>query len=318
MPMRSRAQSRVPSRAASPALSIKSRKSMVSSRNKRNSYNEPDDATDDEDSEDDRRSIRSGINHVNRRQRKNSMTSLSYDNEDDSEAIQKSKNRNSQRNTRSRRGGSVSKTTPSDWSTRRTSINTIRDHNERNSISSKKGYSDSPITPDSESEPAIKALVQAKIQEKITQQIKEQEAQNKQKSIENDDTINTTQQINNTTSANNNNNNHEIDETPLELDKIDDKPFLGPPPSAPDHEWECEFCTFVNEPNIKICAICCKTPTHIPKPIISTKNNDKIIETNTNKMNTIKISHSEEDSEDQHKKKGRSRKISFFLGTKSK
>lgn len=39
---------------------------------------------------------------------------------------------------------------------------------------------------------------------------------------------------------------------------------LGPPPSTPDHEWECEFCTFVNEPNIKICAICCKTPCKQP------------------------------------------------------
>ncbi|XP_054745291.1 E3 ubiquitin-protein ligase lubel isoform X5 [Anastrepha obliqua] len=37
---------------------------------------------------------------------------------------------------------------------------------------------------------------------------------------------------------------------------------LGPPPSTPDHEWECEFCTYVNEPNIKICLICCKTPSH--------------------------------------------------------
>lgn len=40
---------------------------------------------------------------------------------------------------------------------------------------------------------------------------------------------------------------------------------LGPPPSTPDHEWECEFCTFVNEPNIKICSICCKTPSVKPR-----------------------------------------------------
>lgn len=41
---------------------------------------------------------------------------------------------------------------------------------------------------------------------------------------------------------------------------------LGPPPSAPDHEWECEHCTYVNEPNVQICLICCKTPTQKPKP----------------------------------------------------
>lgn len=45
---------------------------------------------------------------------------------------------------------------------------------------------------------------------------------------------------------------------------------LGPPPSTPDHEWECEFCTFVNEANIKICSICCKTPSVQPKKSIKT------------------------------------------------
>ncbi|XP_061402063.1 E3 ubiquitin-protein ligase lubel [Musca vetustissima] len=45
----------------------------------------------------------------------------------------------------------------------------------------------------------------------------------------------------------------------------DDAVSLGPPPSTPDQEWECEFCTFVNEPNIKICTICCKTPSKPPK-----------------------------------------------------
>ncbi|XP_011295281.2 E3 ubiquitin-protein ligase lubel isoform X1 [Musca domestica] len=45
----------------------------------------------------------------------------------------------------------------------------------------------------------------------------------------------------------------------------EDAESLGPPPSTPDQEWECEFCTFVNEPNIKICTICCKTPSKPPK-----------------------------------------------------
>lgn len=52
------------------------------------------------------------------------------------------------------------------------------------------------------------------------------------------------------------------DEVVLEVETDD----LGPPPSTPDHEWECEFCTFVNEPNIKICSICCKTPSKPPVP----------------------------------------------------
>uniref|UniRef100_T1PN93 IBR domain protein n=1 Tax=Musca domestica TaxID=7370 RepID=T1PN93_MUSDO len=45
----------------------------------------------------------------------------------------------------------------------------------------------------------------------------------------------------------------------------EDAESLGPPPSTPEQEWECEFCTFVNEPNIKICTICCKTPSKPPK-----------------------------------------------------
>nr|XP_036226343.1 E3 ubiquitin-protein ligase lubel isoform X4 [Bactrocera oleae] len=45
---------------------------------------------------------------------------------------------------------------------------------------------------------------------------------------------------------------------------------LGPPPSTPDHEWECEFCTYVNEPNVKICLICCKTPSRVPRKTSTT------------------------------------------------
>ncbi|XP_018783773.1 PREDICTED: uncharacterized protein LOC108965672 isoform X2 [Bactrocera latifrons] len=45
---------------------------------------------------------------------------------------------------------------------------------------------------------------------------------------------------------------------------------LGPPPSTPDHEWECEFCTYVNEPNVKICLICCKTPSSVPRKTSTT------------------------------------------------
>ncbi|XP_023290946.2 E3 ubiquitin-protein ligase lubel isoform X1 [Lucilia cuprina] len=53
----------------------------------------------------------------------------------------------------------------------------------------------------------------------------------------------------------------------IEVNEIEEDD-LGPPPSTPDHEWECEFCTFVNEANIKICSICCKTPSIKPKKAI--------------------------------------------------
>ncbi|XP_021700689.1 uncharacterized protein LOC5572927 isoform X9 [Aedes aegypti] len=40
---------------------------------------------------------------------------------------------------------------------------------------------------------------------------------------------------------------------------MEDSPSPRPTIPAPDHEWECTFCTYVNEAGVKICAICCKT-----------------------------------------------------------
>ncbi|XP_065358390.1 E3 ubiquitin-protein ligase lubel isoform X5 [Calliphora vicina] len=65
----------------------------------------------------------------------------------------------------------------------------------------------------------------------------------------------------------------QIEENEIEEDD------LGPPPSTPDHEWECEFCTFVNEANIKICSICCKTPSIKPKKAIKSISPPKQIKT---------------------------------------
>ncbi|KRT79987.1 hypothetical protein AMK59_8366 [Oryctes borbonicus] len=49
--------------------------------------------------------------------------------------------------------------------------------------------------------------------------------------------------------------------TPIQIKKPTD-------PSAqeinmPDGSWECEHCTFVNEPDTRVCLVCCKTPTNI-------------------------------------------------------
>lgn len=65
---------------------------------------------------------------------------------------------------------------------------------------------------------------------------------------------------------------------------------LGPPPSTPDQEWECEFCTFVNEPNIKICIICCKTPSKPPKLVVKSASPPKQINPTTKdtKSGTLK------------------------------
>ncbi|CAH0748826.1 unnamed protein product [Diatraea saccharalis] len=45
---------------------------------------------------------------------------------------------------------------------------------------------------------------------------------------------------------------------------------LGPPPAAPSASWQCEHCTFVNEPGVRVCVVCCRTPTAAPKIIVQT------------------------------------------------
>lgn len=85
-------------------------------------------------------------------------------------------------------------------------------------------------------------------------------------------------------------------------------PDIGPAPSTPNYEWECEFCTFTNEPNTKICAICCKTPTTVAVRRVS--------EESTPPSNGQLQEQSEISKEGKPNKA--TRKISFWLGTKSK
>lgn len=104
---------------------------------------------------------------------------------------------------------------------------------------------------------------------------------------------------------------------------------LGPPPSAPEYDWECEFCTFVNEAKTKICTICCKTPMSIPQKKLSAsepiKSAEPPIESTSIVVNeVIRKSTTASSSEDTNKEsnnvgksKGKSRKISFWPGTKS-
>lgn len=35
------------------------------------------------------------------------------------------------------------------------------------------------------------------------------------------------------------------------------------PPS--ESNWQCEHCTFVNEPGVRVCVVCCRTPTTVPR-----------------------------------------------------
>lgn len=65
------------------------------------------------------------------------------------------------------------------------------------------------------------------------------------------------------------------DEAPTPAKQQDDEDYLGPPPAAANASWQCEHCTFVNEPGVRVCAVCCRTPTAAPKVI------EPVTDTNT-------------------------------------
>lgn len=110
-------------------------------------------------------------------------------------------------------------------------------------------------------------------------------------------------------------------------------PEQSPPPPAlvaPDREWECEFCTYVNEPGVKICAICCKTATisavgggatkqdgetRSPPPDV-VQETPQVTEVKLQIVPPQKTANGKPPGET--KKKGRIRKISFWPGTKAK
>ncbi|CAB3230802.1 unnamed protein product [Arctia plantaginis] len=62
--------------------------------------------------------------------------------------------------------------------------------------------------------------------------------------------------------------------TPKPQDKNED--FLGPAPAPPSSTWQCEHCTYVNEPGVRVCVICCRTPTTVPRPIITSDISENI------------------------------------------
>lgn len=333
----SRPHSRVQSRAASPALSTKSRKSTMSSRNLtyRNSYVERE-LTDDESSD-----SMGYVDDLHRAklERYNSMKASPQRNYDeDNEVFSR---RNSYRhNSRTRRASSSAR-----------SISSRPERRPSQGI-----RSDS--TQDSETELGTRALVQAKIREKVAQassidgsssdltktkatapvknnkkpapttkvnkselsKVKSLPKQpTKHDSERNEKKISSSVQTEKpkqkepspikTTTENKKDSSPSsgtLDET--ELNKIADSAPSGPVPTTPDYEWECEFCTFTNEANIKICAICCKTPSTraVRKQEEETKTpiDGKAIE--------------QADISKEGRTKSISRKISFWPGTKSK
>lgn len=134
-------------------------------------------------------------------------------------------------------------------------------------------------------------------------------------------------------------NQKEMVEIEIEIDKLD-----APPPPTPQHSWLCEYCTFENAAGVRVCEVCCKTPTAPPIPsslpaeVNSSMKGNKISSsescvydysdaenyTLSKKQNSVakrapKAS-PESDSNDESmsyvSKRGRLKKISFLPGTK--
>lgn len=294
--------------------------------------------TDDEDSPsdgyfDDYRSLRSERRDSSARSIA-SRRSMRNSTDDDSE---QGFGRGSQRATnggrRDRRGGSLNRSVQHDRTPPAVKVSTAtstgRSNGDRLSIGS----------PDSESEPGTKELVQAKIREKLAQQSsveesasdfwttsplkkeqprpKSEEVQPKPKAISPEPVEPEILRM--------------INNDPIESNlETEDQGPIGPPPAAPTFEWICEFCTFVNEPNIKICTICCKTPTAVPVSVDG-QSNQQLAPKPINRAASPKPTSDSSGcnaSTDDHasasgpgsadKTKGKTRKISFVSGTKPK
>ncbi|XP_026835451.1 uncharacterized protein LOC6541984 [Drosophila erecta] len=310
------AASRAASRSRYAASPTPSRKSM-SLRRKRNSYVD-DELTDDEDSDqDDRRSLvsnRSGMtsasrsqhhqtHHQPRQRRLSSASQLIASDELDGDQ------RHGMRQHKMRdRRGSIAKSVQSEWlPERRENEGTLT----RNKTAVDAART-SRIYSDLESEGSgARALVQAKIQQKLQeadQHKSSKKAEQKRKPEMKDENTQAAAVVQKVVTPAHEESASEYEEVVEEVtaseseaeaetapdpqavpDEIgaDD---LGPPPSTPDHEWECEFCTFVNEPNIKICSICCKTPSRPPVPPNKAKKVEEKPQPPAEKSSNIKAS----------------------------
>ncbi|XP_026325307.1 uncharacterized protein LOC113234215 isoform X2 [Hyposmocoma kahamanoa] len=51
---------------------------------------------------------------------------------------------------------------------------------------------------------------------------------------------------------------------PSTVDQMEED-SLGPAPPPSETNWQCEHCTFVNEPGVRVCSVCCRTPTTAPR-----------------------------------------------------
>lgn len=291
-------------------MSSKSRKSTISARGgHRHSYVEQEQLTDDESSEsansylDDYRSYRRDSGTRTSRHIVKASPQASLDDDSD---------RYSRRSLRERRAASTTRSISS-----RTGDNRSKSHRLR-----------SESTQESDTEFGTRALVQAKIREKVAaQQSSLDESSSdfwKPKSSTGRETKRNSKENGVKTVSDvktmNSDPGPKVMATVVEKNGTIDVAGAhvpdGPPPKTPSFEWECEFCTFTNEANTKICAICCKTPTTVP--IKKKTANDTVKKSPKVEDDAADVPKVATDEPTKGRTKKISRKITFWPGTKSK
>lgn len=387
MQSRSRVQSRNPSRATSPALSHRSRRSVMSSR-QRQKY--MDDLTDDEDSElemftDDSRSrIKKSMEALrNSRHRKNSeQLDLDYRDNEVINRIQRMKEKSKM--IRERRSGSLTNwptttkerengsLTPSDDELRRLSTKFRKSSltsplleknkkilsdsaSERDDATKKKnaieGSSSQQHKIPKESSPKVMKIDQQHKVEEMSKTISEtrqlqhtslpaSKHPSELKNIEvstkksEESRVNRTweinkhqQEIQTSSCAMQNDRKQEVSQSSpsatraveKELSQISAESLTtkssiqattSTSPPLSQENWECEHCTFVNECDVKICVICCKTRVEVLKQMPSPADDEEI---DINEINDSILK-----SENDAKQKGKLKKITFLKGTKAR
>lgn len=311
-------RSRVTSRAASPALSVKSKRSQITSRS-RNSFVPPE-ITDDEDSDEQllKEELARARNrrNENRRLRKNSE-SFGYESHDSDAMNRIQKIKEKSKMIRERRSGSLSHwpvvaskfDSDNENEKQKQNIKKFDSLSLASPVMSRKmittdsmtsdvetdikkvprvviPYKSISATPKIESEPETAEFELRKLSKPVSKALLKEPDQEIEKT-----------QITSTPTRS---------VEPLKMQILAKSPTPCSPVES-SKDWECEHCTFVNESISKICGVCCKTPAIRLKTLPSDEVDIDIPE---NLLN-------QDDPNDEAKKKGRTKKISFLPGTKA-
>lgn len=306
LPSRSHISSRINSRAVSPATSQRSRRST------RNNRYVPQDPTDDEDSDDEletaedlhrprsRREILA--NRAARRGGRKMSTQSNFEMDIDpiesdtaAAATSTSRNRFSHRRGDTRRGGSVARSLHEYPITRTLSpdrdipFNGLKKNHPTGGARSDSLTSTSEM--DSDKYPHNKKLEQEGI-------LKTGQSSTRLQPIPTKSLTNSEEKDKGETSA------------PIEI-------TISPKTQTSTAKWECEHCTFVNESDARICAICCKTSTRVLETLPPSPPEESTeLEQTTSEQPQISSTDHQNSSTLNVKEGRKDRKITFCTGSK--